>query len=120
LKVVANASVLISLSNIRQLHLLHERFVNGVMIPPAVWKEVVEQGEGRPGANEVAGGDWAGVTRFDTFHDVVHRDVISPDGSATQKWYLQLNFDEGLTFAYNDIEMNWERYREWYFKKKER
>jgi hypothetical protein len=52
-------------------------------------------------------GEWAAVTRFDTFHDVVHRDLISPDGVVTKKWFLKFNFDEGLTFAY-DIENNWE------------
>jgi hypothetical protein len=61
-------------------------------------------------------GEWAAVTRFDTFHDVVHRDLISPDGVVTKKWFLKFNFDEGLTFAY-DIENNWEKYREWYLSK---
>lgn len=62
-------------------------------------------------------GEWAAVTRFDTFHDAVHRDLISPDGVVTKKWFLKFNFDEGLTFAYNDIENNWEKYREWYLSK---
>jgi len=35
----------------------------------------------------------------------------------TKKWFLHLNFDEGLNFAYDDIENNWERYRRWYFSK---
>jgi len=61
--------------------------------------------------------EWAAVTRFDNFHDAVHRDLVSPDGTVTKRWYLQLNFDEGLTFAYNDIEANWEKYREWYLSK---
>jgi len=66
-----------------------------------------------------AQGGWAAVTRFDTFHDAVHRDLVSPDGTVTvtKRWYLQLNFDEGLTFAYNNIEANWEKYREWYLSK---
>jgi len=59
-------------------------------------------------------GEWAAVTRFDTFHNSVHRDLILPDGTLSKKWYMQLNFDEGLTFAYDDIETNWEKYREWY------
>ena len=65
-------------------------------------------------------GEWVAVTRFDTFHDAVHRDLIAPDGTVTKRWFLQFNFDEGLTFAYNDIENNWERYREWYKSKMER
>lgn len=58
--------------------------------------------------------EWFAVTRFDTYHDIVHRDLIAPNGAITKRWYLQLNFDEGLNFAYNDIENNWEKYREWY------
>ncbi len=60
------------------------------------------------------GEEWAGVTRFDTSHDAVHRDLIAPDGAVTKRWFLNFDFDEGLTFAYNDIENNWEKYREWY------
>ena len=61
--------------------------------------------------------DWTPVTRFDTFHEAVHRDLISPDGSITKR-FLQLNFDEGLNFAYNDIGSNWQKYREWYLMRK--
>jgi len=60
---------------------------------------------------------WAAVTRFDTYHDAVHRDLIAPNGMITKKWHLHFNFDEGLTFAYNDIENNWGKYREWYLSK---
>ena len=45
-------------------------------------------------------GEWAPVTRFDTYHNAVHRDLISPDGKVMKKWYIQFNFDEGLTFSY--------------------
>ena len=61
--------------------------------------------------------EWAAVTRFDTSHEAMHRDLISPDGIVRKKWYLQFDFDEGLTFAYNDIERNWEKYRQWYLSK---
>ena len=60
---------------------------------------------------------WSPVTRFDTFHNAGHRDLVLPDGAVVKKWYLQLDFDEGLNVAYNDIEMNWEKYREWYISK---
>jgi hypothetical protein len=50
--------------------------------------------------------EWAAVTRFDTFHDAVHRDLIAPNGIVAKRWFFQFSFDEGLTFAYNDIEMN--------------
>ncbi len=66
------------------------------------------------------GNNWSPVTRFDTFHDGVHRDLIGPNGKVIKKWFLSLEFDEGLTFAYNDIEMNWERYRQQYISKLEK
>lgn len=59
--VVADASVLIGLSAIGQLPLLHARFPSGIFIPEAVWREVVDEGRGRPGAQEVADADWITV-----------------------------------------------------------
>ncbi len=57
------------------------------------------------------------VTRFDTFHDTVHRDLISPDGRVVKRWFLGMDFSEGLTFAYNDLGENWDRYRKWFISK---
>jgi uncharacterized protein len=57
-KAIANSSVLIGLSGIRRLDLLHHRFPEGVIIPDAVWKEVVETGHGRAGAKEVSAAGW--------------------------------------------------------------
>jgi predicted nucleic acid-binding protein len=42
-KVVANSSVLISLGAIQQLTLLRQRF-SEVLIPQAVWQEIVIEG----------------------------------------------------------------------------
>ncbi len=64
MKVVADASVLISLSRIKQLDILHDRFPEGALIPPAVWKEVVEEGGGRPGAREVSESEWISIQDF--------------------------------------------------------
>jgi predicted nucleic acid-binding protein len=47
LKAVANSSVLIALTTIGQLMLLTQRFSEGVLVPQAVWREVVETGKGR-------------------------------------------------------------------------
>lgn len=58
MKVISNSSVLIALSGISQLELLHQRFPEGVIIPNAVWKEVVEAGHGRIGARKVANAEW--------------------------------------------------------------
>ena len=45
-------------------------------------------------------GKWAPVTGFDTYHNAVHLDLISPDEKVMKKRYIQFNFDEGLTFSY--------------------
>lgn len=79
-KTVANSSVLIALSVIGQLDLLHRRFPDGLLVPRAVWQEVVETGVGRPGAKEVASATWITVC------DVKDRDMVS---------VLGLDLDEG-------------------------
>ncbi|HEY9706338.1 MAG TPA: DUF3368 domain-containing protein [Allocoleopsis sp.] len=58
MKAVSNSSVLIALSSIGQLELINQRFPDGVIIPQAVWKEVVETGTGRAGAKQVAKAAW--------------------------------------------------------------
>ena len=55
---VANASVLIGLSAIDRLALLQVRFPDGIVIPDAVWQEVVEAGGSRPGAQAVRAAAW--------------------------------------------------------------
>ena len=61
MKAVSNSSVLISLSIIGQLGLLHKRFSDGILIPAAVWHEVVESAQGRSGAAQVAAARWIEV-----------------------------------------------------------
>ena len=55
---VADASVLIALSSLGRIELLRERFPEGLVVPPAVWREVVEEGQGRAGAETVRTADW--------------------------------------------------------------
>jgi predicted nucleic acid-binding protein len=57
--VVSDTSTLIHLAAIGRLGLL-ETFFGNIAIPPAVWREVVEQGEGRAGALEVEQAQRAG------------------------------------------------------------
>lgn len=60
--VVCNSSILIALSAIGQLNLLRKRCEGAeLLIPKAVWREVVEEGKGQPGAQEVATADWIKV-----------------------------------------------------------
>ena len=55
--VVSNASPLINLARIGQLDLLPKVY-GEVRIPEAVRREVVEEGAGQPGAQEVDAADW--------------------------------------------------------------
>lgn len=65
MKAVANSSVLIALSTIQQLECVAHRFPQGILIPPAVWNEVVEAGKEQPGAAEVASASWITVLKVE-------------------------------------------------------
>ena len=55
--VVSDASALINLARIDELDLLH-RLYGELLIPEAVWREVVVAGAGQPGAEEVRAASW--------------------------------------------------------------
>ena len=57
MKVVSNASALINLARIGKLNLLHELY-GELVIPEAVWQEVVIKGAGQPGSDEVKAAAW--------------------------------------------------------------
>jgi len=54
---VLDSSALITLARVGQLNLLHE-IAETVLIPEAVYDEVVQTGHGRPGGAEVAQAQW--------------------------------------------------------------
>ena len=55
--VVSNASPLITLARIGQLNLLQQLY-NDIVIPEAVWHEVVVEGTNQPGAEVVRSASW--------------------------------------------------------------
>jgi predicted nucleic acid-binding protein len=55
--IVSNASPLIHLARIGQLDLLHQLY-GELVVPEAVWYEVVVEGAGQPGADEVQTAAW--------------------------------------------------------------
>jgi predicted nucleic acid-binding protein len=57
MSVVSNASPLISLARIGKLDLLRQLY-DELFIPEAVWHEVVIEGVGQPGADEVKAATW--------------------------------------------------------------
>lgn len=62
---VSDSSTLIHLALLDRLDLLRQ-FYDEVLIPPAVWKEVVEQGQGRAGAREVEEAARSGWLKLET------------------------------------------------------
>lgn len=62
--VVSDAGPLIYLGAVQQLELLHVLF-DAVLVPEAVWREVVELGAGRPGSAETAAASWIEVRAAD-------------------------------------------------------
>lgn len=65
MKVISNSSILIALSCIGQLSLLPKRFPQGILIPQAVWHEVVDKGQGRIGVNDIHEADWISVYQLE-------------------------------------------------------
>lgn len=79
---VADSSTLISLAVIGRLELLRE-FHGKILVPPAVWREVVLEGRGKPGAAEVEEAEQAGWI-----------EVVSPENRDLVK-LLERELDEG-------------------------
>ena len=77
--VVSDSSPLIALADVGQLRLLHELF-STVLIPEAVYEEIVLQGAGRPGAEAVQAAAW-----------IEQRDVANTGVADV----LKLELDEG-------------------------
>lgn len=79
MRAISNSSVLIALSSIGQLPVLTQRFPDGILIPRAVWYEVVETGAGRVGAAEVAAGSsiWLSIQEVEnkTLISVLRQDL---------------------------------------------
>jgi hypothetical protein len=57
------------------------------------------------------------ILRCDTSHGYVHKDLINPDGSQEEIFMGAVEFSEALTLADRDINENWERYKERYFRR---
>jgi len=57
MSIVSNASPLINMARIQQLDLLR-RLYGELTVPEAVWREVVVEGAGQPGAKEIEVASW--------------------------------------------------------------
>lgn len=63
MKVVCNSSPLVNLARIGRLHLL-EKLYTEITIPQAVYQEVVINGQGFPGADEISKANWISVEKI--------------------------------------------------------
>jgi hypothetical protein len=57
------------------------------------------------------GGVWKEVIRYDCAHDYTHKDCYNKSGEC-RKINLYLDYEDALTMADDDINENWEIYRE--------
>lgn len=58
-----------------------------------------------------AGATWKEVLRYDCAHDYVHKDCYNIRGKQ-RKMRLSLDYEGALTLADEDINQNWQTYRE--------
>ena len=56
------------------------------------------------------GAEWKEVVRYDCSHKFAHRDSYDLKGRQ-RKEAIDLSYEEVLTFADEDLDENWERYR---------
>lgn len=87
-RAISDASTLIHLAGIGRFELL-KAFYERIIIPPAVWREVVEEGRGRAGASEVENG-----------LDETWIEILTPDDEALVRLLKQdLNDGEAEAIA---------------------
>jgi uncharacterized protein len=93
MKVVSNASPLINLTRIGQLMLL-PRIFGRLLIPDAVWQEVVVDGQGQAGAEEIRLAGWI-ERKSVTNHLLVHslRQELDPGEAEAIALAVEVNAD---------------------------
>jgi hypothetical protein len=56
------------------------------------------------------------VVRYDAAHGFAHRDLLNRRGDVIDKQPLAGTYDEALTFGVQDVQANWQDYREAFFR----
>lgn len=59
---------------------------------------------------------WTAVIRYDTAHNFAHCDKLHPYRAAEKIILETQDYNDALTFALNDLQNNWPRYRQRYEK----
>lgn len=60
--------------------------------------------------------EWIAIVRYDCSHGFFHRDTMKRNGRRRKKEIRVSNLNEALNYALADIKINWENYKENYFK----
>jgi uncharacterized protein len=94
MNVVSNASPLIALIRIGQLDLLRQLY-SEIIIPEAVWHEVVVEGADQPGAEVVSSASWI-VRRIVTNRPLVHGLQQELDAGEAEAIALAVEIDDAL------------------------
>jgi predicted nucleic acid-binding protein len=94
MNVVSNASPLIALIRIGQLDFLRQLY-GTVIIPEAVWHEVVVEGADQPGAEAVSASSWI-VRRTVTNRPLVHALRQELDAGEAEAIALAVEIDDAL------------------------
>jgi predicted nucleic acid-binding protein len=98
MSIVSNASPLINLARIGKLDLL-PRLYGGLTVPEAVWREVVLEGQGQPGAEEIERASWIQV------RSVTNRDLaqaLQQELDAGEAEAIALALEMGAEFLLMD------------------
>lgn len=56
-------------------------------------------------------GAWHPVVRYDTAHGFAHRDLLSYHGIQQKTPLFEQDYNDALTFAENDLKLNWDSYK---------
>lgn len=83
MSVVSDSSPLIGLARVRKLHLLYALY-GAILVPEAVWREVVLEGAGCPGGAEVERAPWIQVqpVRDPSLVQALRRDLGAGEAEA--------------------------------------
>lgn len=55
--------------------------------------------------------EWYPVARYDTAHGFAHRDLFDTKGHVVKTPLFNQDYNDALTFAENDLKINWEYYK---------
>jgi hypothetical protein len=54
---------------------------------------------------------WEPVVRYDSAHGFAHRDLLDHSGNVQKTPLFNMDYNEALTFAENDLKANWNSYK---------